>query len=246
MTVYFLIPVYNESLNIEILASNLKNSLSGQDKYFLFVDDNSQDNTIETLTKHFNGENFHIIIKEQNYGPGDSFNKGFEWILENSKDESDVIISMEGDNTSDIEILPKMFAISNLGFELVLASVYAQGGGFSKTNWFRIFISFFANMIFRSLFDIKVLTLSSFYRIYHISLIRRIKAHHSTIISEKGFICMLEILLKAIRCNARIIEIPMRLPSSQRKGKSKMKIMKTFFSYIRFLVTPMNKNVKEP
>jgi hypothetical protein len=38
---------------------------------------------------------------------------------------------------------------------------------------------------------------------------------------------MVEILLKSIRSGAIIIETPMILISNQRKGKSKMKILKT-------------------
>ena len=128
-----------------------------------------------------------------------------------------------------------MITIHKLGFDLVLASVYAQGGGFEGTTFFRKFISTIANLIFRFFFDIKVLTLSSFYRLYSISLLRKIEANNDVIIAENGFLCMLEILLKAIRQKATIIEIPMRLHSAKRKGKSKMKIMKTSWEYFKFL-----------
>jgi hypothetical protein len=42
--------------------------------------------------------------------------------------------------------------------------------------------------------------------------------------------------MKAINCNAKIIEVPMVLKSSKRKGKSKMKILKTIIDYIKFLI----------
>ena len=45
---------------------------------------------------------------------------------------------------------------------------------------------------------------------------------------------MLEILVKAIFQEAKIIEIPMMLHSDKRKGKSKMKIMKTSWQYLKF------------
>ena len=47
---------------------------------------------------------------------------------------------------------------------------------------------------------------------------------------------MLEILLKIIRLKGKIIEIPMILKSNERIGRSKMKILKTTFSYISFLI----------
>jgi dolichol-phosphate mannosyltransferase len=100
--------------------------------------------------------------------------------------------------------------------------------------------SFFANLILRLVFDIKVLTLSSFYRVYKISLIKAIKEKNKDIITETGFISMIEILIKAIKLEAKIIEVPMLLKSENRKGKSKMKIFKTIVSYLKFLFT--NKN----
>ncbi|PCJ81860.1 MAG: hypothetical protein COA57_13760 [Flavobacteriales bacterium] len=236
MTHYFLIPVYNEAANIELLHQNLTNVLEGEQKFYVFVDDCSSDDSIKILREKFAGTDFHIIEKEQNLGPGDSFNKGFNWISENSGNQNNIIITIEADNTSDLSILPKMIAISKLDYELVLASVYSQGGGFEKTNLFRKLISFAANMAFRLFFNINVQTLSSFYRVYHLSLIRKIKQHNAYIIREKGFICMLEILIKAIKENASIIEVPTVSKSGSRAGKSKMKIFKTTLSYLDFLI----------
>jgi len=230
---YILIPLFNEALNIPELAVSLKKVLPEDDKYFVFVDDKSTDNTVALLHNHFHGCNYQIIEKEENMGPGDSFNRGFMWILEQNNEG--YVITLEGDNTSDLSILPHMHTISSLGYDLVLASVYAQGGGFDKTSFFRKVVSFVANMVFRSLFNVKVLTLSSFYRIYHVSLLRKIQAKYPVIINEKGFICMLEILLKAIKMEAKIVEVPMMLHSQKRKGKSKMKVWKNTMSYLRFL-----------
>lgn len=234
MTVFFLVPLYNESLNIPALSEGLKAVIPAENKFFVFVDDGSADNSVQLLKSKFAGHNFHIIEKEKNQGPGHSFNLGFEWILSRSPNSSILIVTLEADNTSDLSILPGMIAISRLGYDLVLASVYAQGGGFEKTSLMRRIISFFANMLFRAFFNVKVLTLSSFYRVYQVSLLQKIKKANTRIIEEKGFICMLEILLKAIRLNAAIIEVPMKLRFANRKGKSKMKILKTMISYLSF------------
>jgi dolichol-phosphate mannosyltransferase len=236
MTLYFLIPVFNESPNLHLLSENLQRSLPGRNKFYLFVDDKSTDDTVDKLHALFHSALSHIIQKESNKGPGDSFNLGFEWILEHSADEKDIVITLEADNTSDIELLPGMISISEMNYNLVLASVYAQGGGFEKSSFLRKLISFSANFFLRFTFNIKVQTLSSFYRVYHISLIRKIKENYNNIISEKGFVCMFEILLKAIRMNASIIEIPMVLRSLNRKDKSKMKILKTTVQYMRYVL----------
>jgi dolichol-phosphate mannosyltransferase len=128
-----------------------------------------------------------------------------------------------------------MIAISDLGFDLILASVYSQGGKLDQTTFFRKILSFFANLIMRIILNLNVLTLSSFYRVYKISLIQKIKDKNQSIISENGFLSKVEILIKAIQLNASIIEVPTTLLSKRRKGKSKMKISKTLIDYLRVI-----------
>lgn len=243
--IYFLIPVYNEADNIPLLAETITNCLSGEEKHFVFVDDCSTDGTIDVIKKHFENTRLQIITKQENGGPGDSFNKGFEWILSDSTSPADIVVTIEGDNTSDISILPTMIILSRLNYDLVLASVYAQGGGFKQTSFLRRLFSVIANTIIRFVFDLKVLTLSSFYRVFSIDIIRKIKEKNTILIEEKGFISMVEILLKAIRADAKIIEVPMYLDSSKRKGKSKMKTFKTFISYLHFLFKDLRTKRKQ-
>jgi dolichol-phosphate mannosyltransferase len=233
--IYLLVPVYNEAANLELLAQNLIATLPDEDKFYVFSDDGSKDNSVEMIKMLFAAHQFTVLGDGNNYGPGAAFNAGFEFILSHSQNENDLIATLEADNTSDIELLPKMVIINRLGFDLVLASVYAQGGGFEQTSFFRKFLSFVANMLFRLLFDIKVLTLSSFYRLYSVALIRQIKSKYPKIITENGFICMLELLIKAVKLKAKIVELPMILHSSKRKGASKMRIFKTTKTYLRFL-----------
>jgi dolichol-phosphate mannosyltransferase len=237
MTVYYLIPMFNEQDNLLKLQHKLLSSLPDQNKFFVFSDDCSTDNSVSMVKKLFPADRLHVVEKDRNAGPGHSFNLGFEWILNHSQNDKDIVVTMEADGTSDINILQDMVAVSNMGYDLVLASIYAQGGGFSQTSFIRKLLSFGANMMFRVIFDIKVLTLSSFYRVYHISLLKKIKANYIDIISEPGFICMLELLLKSISNNARVVEIPMILDTNARVGKSKMKILKTTGTYVRFLMT---------
>lgn len=235
--IYILIPIFNEEGNVANLHRELSTVLPGEEKMFVFSDDGSSDKTIELLKSHFSNTNFTVLGDGINRGPGYAFNTGFEWVLANSKNiENDIVITMEADCTSDIGILPHMLGINRMGYDLVLASVYAQGGGFDSTSFIRKFLSAIANLLFRFLFDIKVLTLSSFYRVYSVSLLKKIKQNNSAIITEYGFICMLEILVKAIKQNAKMIEVPMMLKSTKRVGKSKLKVFKTTMAYFRFLL----------
>lgn len=235
--IYILIPVFNEEGNIANLYNELKLILSGEEKLFVFSDDGSTDKSVSVLKEYFKDLPHKIISDGINRGPGCAFNIGFNWILEDSKNDADIVVTLEADCTSDLSILPHMLGINKMGYELVLASVYAQGGGFDKTSFLRRLISSVANLLYRFLFNLNVQTLSSFYRVYTISLLRRVKTKYGELIINNGFICMLEILIKAICCNTKVIEVPMLLQSNKRVGKSKMKVVKTSLQYFHFLIT---------
>jgi dolichol-phosphate mannosyltransferase len=232
--IYFLIPVYNETANLKNLFGELSSLDIAMEVHYVFSDDGSTDKSKEIISELFKGKSFTILGDGINRGPGAAFNTGFAWILQHAAPE-DKVVTLEADCTSDLGILNTMLVLRDLGYDLVLASVYAQGGGFEKTSFFRKFISAVANFMFRFLFDVKVLTLSSFYRVYSVALLERIQKKYNGIITEYGFVCMLEILVRAIRCNARIIEVPMKLHSSKRIGQSNMKVLKTTFQYFKFL-----------
>lgn len=235
--IFFLIPIFNEEGNIQNLYNELAAVLPNENKFFVFSDDGSIDKSKELIQLYFKNDKHVLLGDGNNYGPGIAFNTGFEWILSNSKSDTDIVITMEADCTSDLRILPQMIGVNKLGFPTVLASVYSQGGGFDSTSFFRKLISSIANLFFRFVFDLKILTLSSFYRCYSISLLKKIHdKYDKQIIKEPGFICMLELLLKGIAIDSRVVEIPMVLQSQKRVGKSKMKTLKTTISYFLFMI----------
>jgi len=239
--IYFLVPIFNEEDNIPQLFNDLTSATQKEEKFFIFSDDGSTDDSVNKI-KQFFKEHKHIVLGDgKNYGPGHAFDVGFTWVINNSKNTDDKVITIEADGTSDIAIMQRMLTISQTGIDMVLASVYAQGGGFDKTSFGRKFLSFGANMMMRFAFDIKVLTLSSFYRVYSIDILRKVNSKYNGFIKERGFICMIEILLKAVRCNASVVEVPMVLYSERRKGKSKMKKLKTSMAYLKFLFKNITK-----
>jgi dolichol-phosphate mannosyltransferase len=235
--IFFLIPIYNEGPNLSRLCGDLLDALPGEAKHFIFVDDCSTDNSLEVIRQSISADRLTTLSNPINSGPGACFSLGFEHLMTRTLSADDRVITLEGDNTCDLTLLPLMNALTReWKFELVLASVYAQGGGFSKTSLSRVVISFIANTLLRSVFGIKVNTLSSFYRIYSATLLQRVKERYGNMVEEAGFICAFELLIKSISVNARVIEVPMILNSDQRIGKSKMKLIRTTVSYLRFFI----------
>lgn len=231
---YLVVPTYNEAANLPNLAGELAPFLAAPDARIVITDDGSTDGTRELAKTLFPSDKLTVLGDGINRGPGHAFNSAFEWLLTRVGDE-DLVVTMEADCTSDIRILPDMLGIAGLGYDLVLASVYAQGGGFERTTWLRKLLSATANLTFRVIFDLKVNTLSSFYRVYRAKALLRAKQQWPHLIEEHGFICMLEILLKLIRSGSRVIEVPMVLSSQKRTGRSRMKLTRTTMEYFRFL-----------
>jgi len=233
--IYFLAPFYNEEEFLKKFTSNLTQSAT---KYFkrdfkiVLVNDGSTDDSL-AIVKAFQKKHSVILISyKPNKGVDYAFETGFKKILDIAKND-DIIISLESDNTSDLAILPKMIGKINKGADVVLASCYAKGGGITGTGSFRQLTSKIANTILYIVFPIKgVKTYSSFYRAYKLKPFKKAwLAYNGDLIKEKGFACMVEMLIKLSKFPIKIEEVPMVLRWENRRGKSKMKIGKTVLGY---------------
>ena len=231
---WILVPTFNEEANLPNLALDLAPYTQRDDTWLVIADDGSTDRTRELVPQLFPGARTVVLGDRVNRGPGHAFAIGFDWILHRAADD-DLVITMEADCTSDIAILPRMLALTDEGHDLVLASVYVQGGGFERTTWLRKLFSAAANSIYRSVFDLQVSTLSSFYRVHRVALLRKAAKQWPKLIEEPGFICMPELLIKLTRAGASVIEVPMVLASNKRIGPSRMQLTRTALHYVRFL-----------
>ena len=234
---FVVIPVLNEADNVEKLHTSLEEALQLHSRYYIFVDDASSDGTVSLLEPLLSNGRGEVITKEKCMGPGHSFNTGFERALQLSKADDDCVLTLEGDNTSDLSTLPALFTEIKAGAELVLPSVYLKGGSIEKTNGWRVLLSRIANGMLRLRFRLKQRTLTSFYRMYSVELLRRIRKEFGGVLREKGFTSMVEILVKADLCKAIIREVKTDLLSSQRAGKSKMRVGRTMRAHLRLLIT---------
>jgi len=230
------VPVFNERDNLETLFESFKVLVSSFQELFeviiIMVDDGSTDATAKQAESLIGNLNLTILSHEVNQGPGKAFGTAFRYLSEQVSN-NDWVVTMEGDNTSRIEILRQMFIRKEEGYEVVLASPYMYGGGIINTTPIRTFLSNMANVFVKEFLGIfGILTVSSFYRLYHGSVILRLqKIFGPNIVELSGFECMVEMLLKMIYLKISISEVPLVLDTSLRMGRSKMKIMRTIFGY---------------
>jgi dolichol-phosphate mannosyltransferase len=237
---YVISPVLNEVGNISNLVdgwAEIAVSFPGYRFQFLLVDDGSNDGTAEAAqaTARQRDLALSVLRHESNRGPGAAFATGF-LELYGRVEPRDVVITMEGDNTSRISTLKLMIErMDRENVDVALASPYAYGGGITSTTLYRIVLSHLANGSVKAFLGISgIHTISSFFRAYRGSVILSLQQRYGPpIIKQAGFECMVELLKKTMLVGATITEVPMKLDTSLRQGKSKMKVLRTITGYLR-------------
>ncbi len=237
--IYFVFPVYNESLNIPRVIEDLAQLEKivepvSTHTQFLFINDGSTDDTVAQLNQ-VGRSNLKVISHEHNKGPGAAFQTAFSYLLENKVNSDDLIITLEGDATSDPAVLVRMLQRASEGDDIILASPYLYGGGFSSVQAYRLFLSHMANFLFKLILNIHGLaTFSCFFRVYRGSALLKLHQQYgSEIVTSKGFDCAAEIIIKSVRNQLAISEVPFKVDWSRRKGRPKMRIFKTIFAYFK-------------
>ena len=240
--IYILVPVYNEKENLEFLFSSTSDVLreNAMEEFgFIFVNDGSTDGSLELL-EQFASENPNVTILSHspNAGVKRTFLDGFAEFLKIGHD-GDILVTKEADNTSDNAVLIRMIeAVKPGGADVALASCYAEGGGVEITTFYRKFLSACANTLVKTRFRLWGLhTFSSFYRSFsYRCLADAFEKYNEDIMTVEGFSCVVEMLVKLHRSGAEIVEIPMFLRCSARKGESKMPVIKTILGYFRLCI----------
>ena len=236
--VYFVIPAYNEEENLDFLITNIDKFMHffGYDYHIFLVNDGSTDNTAIVAQNYKNdGIPLTLLNHKENYGPGRAFKTGFGAAL-NVASDSDIIVTIEADNTSDLCVLNRMLEQCKRGNDLVLASVYGEGAIVGAPLHRKIF-SHCCNIILQIIFRIKgVNTFTSFFRVYRASMLKEaMDIYKDKLIEEGGFICMLELLVKLHKLGYQITQVPMLLDFRIRMGNSKMKSVRNIKDTLRFI-----------
>jgi len=234
--IHAVVPVLNEEPNVGKLVARLKEALEPHGPYrILFVDDGSTDGTAPFLKTQ--GAQVEVISHPRNLGPGAAFRTGFTRVLETLQ-PTDLVLTLEGDGTSDLAILPRMLSRArHEDDDIVLASCYLFGGGIKGTAVHRVGLSHLANGLMKKTLGLSGLaTLSSFFRIYQgRALLRLREGFGDGLFVSQGFESQIEILHLAARLKLSVSEVPMVLDGGRRLGKSKMKVLRTSLAYLRLV-----------
>jgi len=243
----FVIPAYNEAENIPNLMADLAPRARELGARIIFVDDGSKDGTYEAIQEHRDGLHLAVVRHPVNRGLGTAINSGLRAALGESQD-GDAIVTLEADNTSDLDDLPAMLGKFNQGADVVLASVYAPGGRIVGVAGWRLAASKAVSNTFRYAGGLKdIHTLSSLYRVYRAGTLRRAAETYGwLLVREPGFAANVELLLKLYNAGAKVAEVPTVNDWGRRLGVSKMNLKPTVMAYGRLMAAQMVGRIQPP
>jgi dolichol-phosphate mannosyltransferase len=235
-TLFIVIPVLNEAPNLPRLFKGLHATAletTAFDVQVILVDDGSTDGTPDLAKDLASDLDLTVLAHGTNRGPGHAFGTAFEHLAHLIR-PTDLVVTMEGDNTSRTELIAGMLRRYEEGHDAVFASPYMYGGGILHTRATRVVLSHVANTVVKELLGVHgVLTVSSFFRLYRGSSLRRLQeCYGERIVERAGFESMVEIVMKMMRLGMSISELPMVLDTSLREGKSKLNTRRTIMGYL--------------
>jgi dolichol-phosphate mannosyltransferase len=241
---FFALPAYNEALNLPKLLAELERAGTichslGFDTHYIIVDDGSADDTPVIAATWAQTRKTTIITHCPNQGLGLTISDALSTASSLAND-GDVIVTLDADNTQPPGLIFSMLLKIMEGNDLVVASRYRYGSKVLGLAWHRHLMSFGAATLFMVTFPIAgIRDYTCGFRAYEAGFLKRaFEYHKGKLVTERGFQCMAEILLRLSKSEkyTSFVEVPMVLRYYQKQGDSKMRVVKTVFNTLKLLV----------
>jgi len=243
--IYIVLPAYNEEISLERLLLRIKSAMELRSFNYtvILVNDGSRDRTLEIAQRLCAALALQIVNHESNKGLGAALKSGLMKASSLSRD-TDVIITMDADNTHTPDLIPSMLSMLGRGYDCVIASRYVSGGQEIGLSFHRTLLSRGASALLKTVFPIKgVKDYTCGYRAYSAAILKEaLQCYGNMFVQEEGFTCMVEVLLKLRKLAAKFCEVPLILRYDYKAGASKMRVIRTivryFFLIVQTLATP--------
>ena len=225
-----MLPAFNEAENLGPLLDGIAQTMAeeGLDYQVIVVDDGSRDDTIAVAEARTPQMPVRIERHEVNQGLGATIRDGLRAAADACGDR-DIVVALDADNTHPPGLIGSMVRRIREGNDVVIASRYRPGARVMGVPAFRRFLSWGAGMLFRITFPIPgVKDYTCGYRAYRATLLKAaFRQHGEQFVSEAGFQCMVDILLKLHKMGAICCEVPLVLRYDLKAGESKMNVGRT-------------------
>ncbi len=237
-TIFIILPAYNESTGLPDLLTKIEQVFQDNQRRYqvIVVDDASTDNTAEIASQ----ASFHmpltLIEHKVNQNLPGALRSGFEEAFLSSK-EGDVVVTLDGDNTHEPGTINCLLQKTDEGYDVAIASRFQPGSRVVGVPFSRVLTAFGARMLFKIVLPIDgVRDYTCGFRAYRADVLRQTMEHYGQdFVSEKGFSCMVDVLLKMRRFKFVMGEVPMLLRYDQKAGGSKMRVFKTIGDSLRLI-----------
>ncbi|MBF0483609.1 MAG: glycosyltransferase [Candidatus Omnitrophica bacterium] len=229
---FIVIPVYNEEQNIKYLMDSLRQNLKDVEYKIVAVNDGSQDSSLKLL-EGLQTADLVIISSLINMNVGAVFSAGIDRVLQEAND-NDILIIMEGDQTSDVKLIKLFVEEINKGQDIVIGSRHKLGGAYVNFPFLRRVFSFGANWMMQKIFPITgVKDYTIFFRAYRTRILNQAVKMYGKfgLIQSKGFVANAELLIKLSLLTNNIEELPLVYNYGKKKGASKINVFRTINEY---------------
>ncbi len=245
--IYFILPTYNESKSIFYLLEDINSLKVDLDKNIicLVINDASSDDTdlwIKKSKKAFNNIKILELKHKINLGLNNALNSGLNLLSKRILDQ-DIVITMDGDNTHDPQLISKMIDKHQLGDDLVIASRFLKDSKVTGVSGFRSILSHGARLLYKLFWGFKGINeYTCLYRSYKASLIIKfMEKYKYPYLKQKGFACTSEFLSKLITLEPKTSEVPMILNYDKKITGSKIKLFLTILMTLKILLFKQSK-----
>jgi dolichol-phosphate mannosyltransferase len=232
------LPAFNEALNLVALLDRIESTLSDIEHRVIVVDDGSTDETASIAASRSAAG---VVLQKNphNMGLAETLKRGLVAAVDRATGPDDVIVTMDGDNTQPPELIPRMLEAIRGGSDLVIASRYRTGARVQGLSVPRRGLSLGASWLFRAVLPIAgVRDYTCGFRAYRATLLRTAfeRLGPDQLVSERGFSCMVDILLRLRAFNPVVSELPLDLRYDLKQGASKMRVARTVGATLRVML----------
>jgi dolichol-phosphate mannosyltransferase len=228
--VFVVLPAYNEQDALPPLLAAIQAALdpAGIDYRVIVVDDGSRDGTAQVARDAARWLPVQLVSHGVNQGLAAAIRTGLTTAVAESG-PNDVVVAMDCDNTHPPRLIPRMLAMIDDGHDVVIASRFQPGAQVYGVPRSRQLYSVGARWLFQLMFPIRgVRDYTCGFRAYRAEALRQAIARYGDgLISETGFSCMADLLLKLRTLPLEMGEVPLELHYERRGAGSKMRVLRT-------------------
>lgn len=240
-TVYLGLPAYNEEASIAPLFTRIVDyAKTAEHKLKVIVyDDGCVDGTRCEVMSWADKVDIIYVDGKVNMGLGKGLSTLVTEFLKHSSEE-DFLAIMDCDDTHDPQQIQRMrqVLLDKSYVDVVVASRYRSGATVTGVPAHRMFLSYGAAAVYKIVHPVPhVRDYTCGYRIYRRSgLQRAVDRFGEALVRERGFACMVELLLKLRASGATFAEVPLELAYDNKVTDSKMDVSGNTSRLLRKLV----------